>query len=452
MQISSKAIAARVVLQSIVCRLRSRGVEQLRALGRTAGLVALAWVAHSYALAQPSITLTNTTRGGSQYFVVGDGFLVTISGGQTGAAVTMAWNHNGVGGGPASIGTSNGSGGFSLSGTEDTASIGTWTETWFVGGVQATPVLAFTVLGTPSVTLTNTTTGNASVFSPGDGYRISITGGLPGAAVTLAYNQNNGNNVGNYSPGTTDGSGAFQLTGTESTNEIGTWMQTWYVGSPQVQATPTLSFSVTPGCPSLVTGTPPRLFWDTTYWHYIGSMSTTGITAAFNAWMGVQSKISFASHTTDIDIYISDATGDPDWLGLTYTWDYANGGSQCNGHPSSSCGGLCANSSKVYYATIALNPIGISTSAGQWSVTTDTLITQTMSHEIGHVLGLNNHTDTLDCASPSLMYVSALESLQCGFYTPTTCDANAVNNLYSGWTTWSFSTCGPTCNLNANCS
>ncbi len=89
----------------------------------------------SGALAQtPSVSITNTTRGGHTVFYVGDSWTVSITGGAANAAVQVC-----IPGSCSPEGYTDGSGNYTLSGYMSSGDVGTWNETWSVGGVTATP-------------------------------------------------------------------------------------------------------------------------------------------------------------------------------------------------------------------------------------------------------------------------------------------------------------------------
>lgn len=118
-----------------------------RLLARVMGwlmMALLATAAQSVAQAQPSVTLTNTTRGGTD-LIAGDNFRIDVTGGSPNAAVTVGMTKNGSSLGTWSMGTTNGSGTYTLTGSVSAGDVGSWTETWYVGGVQAVPVLVFSV-------------------------------------------------------------------------------------------------------------------------------------------------------------------------------------------------------------------------------------------------------------------------------------------------------------------
>jgi hypothetical protein len=90
-----------------------------------------------------SVTLTNLTRS-SPNFQVGDSFLLQITG-FPGQSVALTSFQNGATLPPATEGTTDNSGHFQLTGVMGLGSVGSWIETWSVGGVTATPTLSFTV-------------------------------------------------------------------------------------------------------------------------------------------------------------------------------------------------------------------------------------------------------------------------------------------------------------------
>jgi hypothetical protein len=80
----------------------------------------------------------SSSRGGNA-LQVGDTWLVSITGASPNAPVTAT-----VGSSTSSMGTTDGSGNFSLSGTARAQDVGTWNESWAVGGVPS-GAFAFTV-------------------------------------------------------------------------------------------------------------------------------------------------------------------------------------------------------------------------------------------------------------------------------------------------------------------
>jgi len=105
----------------------------------------------------PSVSIVNTTRGGSTVFYVGDTWTVSITGGAANSQVEV----NGY-----AEGYTDASGGFSLNGYMASNDVGTWNETWTVAGVAATPnPLTFTVYPASAATCDLKTSGSTSILS-----------------------------------------------------------------------------------------------------------------------------------------------------------------------------------------------------------------------------------------------------------------------------------------------
>lgn len=101
------------------------------------------------ATAPTTAVLSNTSRPG-QSFQVGDSWSLQITGAPN-SPVSDAATQNGQSLGSTPYGSTDGNGNFSLTGTFTSATAGTWSEAWTVGGVAA-PTLNFTV-GNPSATV-----------------------------------------------------------------------------------------------------------------------------------------------------------------------------------------------------------------------------------------------------------------------------------------------------------
>jgi hypothetical protein len=154
-------------------RTQSEGSSRYRAVlsalrrQRTRGPIRLALVASFafsaiQALAQtPTVSVTNTTRGGSTVFYVGDTWTVTITGGAPSSAVQVC-----IPGSCSTEGDTDGYGNFGLSGYMASWDVGTWNETWSVGGVTATPdPLTFYVYPTSAETCNLYTSGSLAIES-----------------------------------------------------------------------------------------------------------------------------------------------------------------------------------------------------------------------------------------------------------------------------------------------
>ncbi len=125
-----------------------------------AGFVAGLTVGHALAYS-PAVSITNTTRGGSSVFYVGDAWAISITGGAPSAQVTIC-----IPGSCSVEGNTDGSGDFSVSGYIYSTDVGTWNETWSVGGVPATPnPLTFYVYPTSSASCMISISGSGAIYS-----------------------------------------------------------------------------------------------------------------------------------------------------------------------------------------------------------------------------------------------------------------------------------------------
>jgi hypothetical protein len=99
----------------------------------------------------PMASLTNTSDPSiAPDFIASDSYTLTVSGGAVRAnqAVTVTTTLNGVGQGTTSMGTTDGNGNFTMSGSKN--NVGDWTEQWYVGGVAASPLLTYQVAAAPA--------------------------------------------------------------------------------------------------------------------------------------------------------------------------------------------------------------------------------------------------------------------------------------------------------------
>ena len=97
----------------------------------------------------PTVSVTNTTRGGSGlWYYVGDGYSVQIHGAPN-SAVTVSGYHDNWYYEDTPYGYTNGSGDLTITGTQTSTEIGNWYEVWSVGGVQASPTLNMVVWAYP---------------------------------------------------------------------------------------------------------------------------------------------------------------------------------------------------------------------------------------------------------------------------------------------------------------
>jgi len=110
-------------------------------------LAAASYAAQPLMAQTPTVQLTNLTRGGTN-FIVGDYWRIDVTG-PPDQEVKVCATFNGSSLGCTAYGQTDSSGNFQLSGFMDESTIGTWVETWYVGDVQATPVLYFEIYPPP---------------------------------------------------------------------------------------------------------------------------------------------------------------------------------------------------------------------------------------------------------------------------------------------------------------
>jgi hypothetical protein len=180
----------------------------------------------------PTVQANNLTHPDlSPSFVAGDAYQYVILGDpnqpvyiiQNGSPLTL-------------VGQTDSNGYYQTTGVEQATWVGDYTQTWYVGSVQAAPSLAFS-LSLATVVARNLTHPELSPsFLAGDSYQYTIYGS-PNQLVYITQNGSAWTNVGQ-----TDGNGVYVTTGVEQTAWIGNYTQVWSVGN--VQASPALSFFV----------------------------------------------------------------------------------------------------------------------------------------------------------------------------------------------------------------
>lgn len=94
----------------------------------------------------------------------------------------------------------------------------------------------------PTITLQNITRVGSLAFVVGDTFLLNVVA-APGQAVS-GDGIFNGVDFGTQEFGTADANGLFVLTGVEGPDDVGSWLQNWYLDGQLVQ---TFSFIVSPG-------------------------------------------------------------------------------------------------------------------------------------------------------------------------------------------------------------
>ena len=106
------------------------------------------YASHAYG---QTVVLSNLTRPGQTAdFYNGDTWKLEAYGGANQQVAISSVHNGGPLSGPTALGTTNGSGYFSLTGLMTTSEIGTWQEWVTVGGQSASPTLVFDVLAAPT--------------------------------------------------------------------------------------------------------------------------------------------------------------------------------------------------------------------------------------------------------------------------------------------------------------
>ena len=130
-----------------------------------------------------------SSRGGTNAFQVGDTWQVQITGATPNSPVTVSGSMPGSTFSGTSMGSTDNSGNFSKSGTFDTSTVGSWQETWAVGGAQS---------GTISFTVAAATTPTGQSI-------ISSSGAASGGGTATGGSTNAGSTTGSTSSTTTAG-------------------------------------------------------------------------------------------------------------------------------------------------------------------------------------------------------------------------------------------------------
>jgi len=206
--------------------------------------------------------MTNLTHPGSTSILyVGDVSQFVFQGGIN-LAVIATWKHNGTPG-QAVVGSIQSNGSLALQGTQTTASIGTWFESFTIGSANATPTFSWTTYALPTVTMSNVTRPGNPNFYVGDESQFVFTG-PPNQPIVASWTHNG--TPGSATVGSTPSGGtvtvSVTLNGTETAASVGSWTESFTVGgiavgsfSWNVYALPTVQISnlTHPGDPNFYT-------------------------------------------------------------------------------------------------------------------------------------------------------------------------------------------------------
>lgn len=210
--------------------------------------IAVALIATRADAQTPTVSIENVTRGGTSDFYVGDTWNVTITGGAPSAEVDVC-----ISSGCSPEGYTDVNGNFLLPGYMSGGDIGTWSETWSVAGVIASPdPLTFNVYdggqgGIAVVTAQLFDITNAALtpnINSGDQWELDITG-PPNEPVTITGSLNGSAPGSPALLGMTDASGSLIITGVMDDSTIGDWTEVVFVGGVDGSPFP-LDFAVNP--------------------------------------------------------------------------------------------------------------------------------------------------------------------------------------------------------------
>ena len=181
----------------------------------------------------PTVQANNLTHPAlSPSFVAGDAYQYIVQG-DPNQPVYIVQNADPL----TLVGQTDGNGYYRTTGVEQAAWGGNYTQTWYVGSVQAVPnLLTFSVNLATVVAQNITHPALSPSFLAGDSYQYTVYG-PPNQPVYAVQNSGPMNQVGQ-----TDGNGVYVTTGVEQTGWIGNYTQVWFVGN--TQASPALTFFV----------------------------------------------------------------------------------------------------------------------------------------------------------------------------------------------------------------
>jgi hypothetical protein len=192
----------------------------------------------------PIAQLTNTTHPNLNSdlqtgFVVNDDFTLNVVGGDSQTVGVTIYLNGSLYATVPNYGTTNSGGLFSTSGQFTGSSVGNWSETYTVGGIQAGPIVNFSVESQQTaVTIQNQThTSSPDAFATSDSCLISISNAPASLPVTLSVNGGPFTSM-----GTSTSSGTFSYTASGCNQAAGRYTEVWAVDN--LPANP-ISFTVT---------------------------------------------------------------------------------------------------------------------------------------------------------------------------------------------------------------
>jgi hypothetical protein len=286
-----------------------------------------------------------------------------------------------------------------------------------------------------TVTLANLSTPKTSI-EVGNTVQVTITGGVPHGTVTVDQTKDGVWGGGPLVVGSADASGTFVITATEGPGDVGTYRQIWAIAGVAANPNP-LSFQVFANfvgqrCPGPSTiGMGRYWIWSPVGYAFSSVLPAAAITGAASSWNSAQSKISlgnFGSLAT-ADVAIWDNNGLPSNIGAQVTtYDQRYGTCLTK---RDTCG-HCMTNDTMYAADMELNANLLITVANNENFNLTDWTKLIVAHEFGHVLRLGDVPVINGICSEvqSVMYQVGNTMFRCGFRTPTSCDANGINQVY----------------------
>ena len=256
------------------------------------------------------------------------------------------------------LGTTDANGNFSYSYTLQSGDVGVWSFNFYVAGFNGTSVI-FTVYApttaavpteasqllavtpasvfaqvttSPTVTQSTIVTSNANATNPitssssggskvagftfntpenpmqvGDTWTASITGAQANAPVVVVGGMNGV--LGNNQVGTTDANGNFALSGTCTSDEVGSWTEQWMVGGDLVGS---ISFSIVTGTTTQSTATATTT----------GAAASTSVNAASGAGVAVTTSTTTVDPISDFMTGVQALFAPSSWGAVVESGDF----------------------------------------------------------------------------------------------------------------------------------
>jgi hypothetical protein len=194
-------------------------------------------------------------------------------------------------------------------------------------------------------------------------------------------------------------------------------------------------------CGDTASSAPLFKWWDIYYYYNGVLLSSTALQQAANAWNNLTGgTIQVNPRDYYYDIAITDDFSITGYAEQQVFNESDN--TLCFNRRDNSCG-ICYNSSMAGFATVKMNPYNIQETATGYGILLDAVTAQVMSHELGHIYGLNDYYyGVTNCSYTTVMYYNGSGDWTCHIYTPQPyCDGGNFSNEYSGVVTVDWGSC-----------